>query len=200
MTRLISQGQQVDSPMDAVVAWLLGTVFNSIEVVGGLHWSLSSGFPVAACRPFLNALERVRTALNENALNADEPAVAAWLEPTRLAIDQFYDLSERIIQLREARDASSQGPSSKETPSPTGAESDGFPADPAQKQNLTELDTVALAYVDAVSQYFPRFRDWLGPNSPGETGLELLRAEGMLSQLRLILQVGYPEAIRRGMK
>ena len=197
LIRLSLQGNVLEVPVDAALTWAIGTMISPLELVAGVHWIEHYGMPPAPAREFLRVLEGTISQLEENASVVDDPSLHQAITSVLPALRTFTREAARILAWQET-----QVPKESRSAHQRASEEAGPLEPPWQDrpdfQALEQSSSLAYsAYLDNLEHTIPLLTTLLEPSAPSSLSDHFERAKEKIHQSRIILELGYTEAIRR---
>jgi hypothetical protein len=191
------QGSVFELPLEDVVTWSLSTLVSPFELLGALHWAQYFAMPGRARGKFLHLLDETILQLRTNVTIVDEPEISRAIKLTLPCLEAFVAAARNIEDWQEmnvpkkVRTAHKRAVRERGPLIPPWHDSQEF------RSELDRSSSALSAYLDALSVSIEIIKV-LCPKSRQEAVFEQLdRAQQRIPDTRLILRVGYEEAIRR---
>ncbi|HUI87405.1 MAG TPA: hypothetical protein VLX61_01645 [Anaerolineales bacterium] len=197
MTRLSILGNIADFPQDAVAIWATGALVNPFYLLNDLHWAQSFAMPGKANRVYLREIEGTINQLRINSEIVDDPRIAGVINKVISSLEAFAIAAKEIREWQEIH-VSKQVMSAHNKAVRVKGPLDPPWKDDEEFKNLLQKSSSAFSlYLDTLSESISVIRA-ITPIGLQKTLFEQLdRTEKQIPGARLILKIGYAEAIRR---
>jgi len=197
MIQLSFEGKIIDVPKDAALTWAMSHMVSPLELIGGIHWTLSLGLPSDPALEFLKLLEGNVKALSENASIIIEPILESAITRLLPPLRSFIKSSREVLHWQDMNITNEEKAEHHQIVDESG------PCYPPWSENkeyqlyIESLNSSYLGHINILSSIIDQLSILAKRINSTEAIRQLHSAKIGIPFAEQIIELGYQEAIRR---